>query len=162
MNGPEELQPPQDDQPEHFELKLEEPAQEEPEAAAEEEELEGPPGALLSAATAWADEVLILAVCAFAVAGARLFGYPVKVAALPWAAGLGVLAWWVTSTVLLVTRRSWPGALVLGLVLAPERGTRHWLRRLIAVTAGVLSLGLLSAVLSRVDPWSGLVPESRA
>ncbi len=162
MNDPEELHPPDEDLSEHFELALEEPAEEVLEPVDQDEELEGPPGPLLSAATAWADEVLILAVCALAVAGARLFGYPVEVSVLPWAGGLGVLAWWVSSMVLLVTRRSWPGALVLGLVLAPERGTRHWLRRLLAVTVGVLSLGLVSAMLCRVDPWSGLVPESRA
>ncbi len=162
MSGFDRLQPPDSDQSEHFDLKIDEPPLEELDAKPQEEELEGPPGALLSAATAWADEVLILAVCACAVAGARLLGYSVEGAVLPWAAGLGLLAWMVSSAVLLATRRSWPGALVLGLVLAPERGTRHWRRRLLAVTVGALSLGFLSAILSRVDPWSGLVPESRA
>ncbi len=152
-----------DDPEEPLELALEE-AEEAPFAPGEtgdEEEGPSPAGALPAAAAAWADLVLMLAVCSLAVAGARMLGYPVGVAAVPWAAGLGLLAWGLAASVLLVTRRSWPGALLLGLALPPEAGSEHWRRRLLLLLLGAASLGLLAMLLSRLDPWGNLVPERR-
>ncbi len=130
----------------------------------EDEEAEAPfeddtPGRLLAAATAWADLVLMLAVCALAVAGVRLLALPLSAAIFPWACGLGVLAWTVSAAVLLATRRSWPGALMLGLVLPTEYGNGHLGRRLALILLAALTVGLAPATLARFDPWAGLVPE---
>jgi hypothetical protein len=161
---PSEL-PPVDHPQEPLELTLEE-ALEKPQDAAspdlEEEDAPGLPGALQAAATAWADLILMLAVCSLAVAGARALGYAVGVAALPWAGILGVLAWVLAASALLVTRRSWPGALLLGLALPVEAGRERWRRRLVLLLLGSLSLGVLSILLSRFDPWGSLVPDERA
>ncbi len=160
---PSEL-PPVDHPQEPLELTLEE-ALEEPQDAArpdEEEDAPGLPGALQAAATAWADLILMLAVCSLAVAGARALGYAVGVAVLPWAGILGVLAWTLAASVLLVTRRSWPGALLLGLALPVEAGRERWRRRLVLLLLGSLSLGVLAMLLSRFDPWGSLAPDRLA
>ncbi len=117
------------------------------------------PGPLLAAATAWADLVLVLAVCATAVAGIRLLGLPLSGSVLPWACGLGGLAWITVSAILLPTRRSWPGALVLGLVLPPDAGRDGVVRRLLLILLAIATVGLLSALASGRDPWADLVPE---
>ena len=128
-----------------------------------EEDADGPepdaPGPLLAAATAWADIVLMLAACAAAVAGIRLLALPLSGAVLPWTLGLGLLAWLTVSAILLAVRRSWPGALMLGLVLPPEAGGGRVLVRLTLIVLAAATAGLAAAALSRFDPWSDLVPE---
>lgn len=158
--------PPADGPDEPIELTLEETVEDLREAGDpgedDDEDAGGPPGVLQAAASAWADLVLMLAVCSLAAAGARALGYPVGVAILPWAATLGVLAWILAASALLVTRRSWPGALLLGLTLPPEAGHERWRRRLLLLLLGALSLGVLAMLLSRLDPWGSLVPDRRA
>jgi len=158
-----DLHPDGGKEPEEFSLDLafeEEPAVFDDTGGEEvQPEEDGTPGPLLAAATAWADIVLVLVVCAMAVAGTRLLGLPLSGAVFPWACGLGALSWVAVSAILLPIRRSWPGALVLGLVLSPESGGGRVLRRLLLVLLAAATGGLVSAALTRFDPWAGLVPE---
>ena len=56
-------------------------------------------------------------------------------------------------------RRSWPGALLLGMVLPPEAGSERLGRRLALVLLAALTAGLAPALLVHFDPWADLVPE---
>jgi len=156
-----ETEPPPGTRPEEepLDLALEEAPPVSPERPAEDPPEDDSPGPLLAAATAWADLVLVLAVCAAAVAGVRILGLPLSAAVLPWACGLGTLAWTAVTAVLLPVRRSWPGALLLGLVLPREAGNGRVLLRLGLTLLAAATLGLTAAALADRDPWSGLVPE---
>lgn len=76
-------------------------------------------------AAAWGDLVAILAVCTTALAAAALAGHPVRVPALPWAAGLAGAWWLAAGAATVLVRHGTPGMLMAGVSfdgqVAPRR-----------------------------------------
>ena len=76
-------------------------------------------------ASSWADAVAVLGVCTAALVGLTALGHHGTLAALPWAAVLGVAWWTAAAAILVVIRQGTPGMLLAGIVftdrVAPRR-----------------------------------------
>ncbi len=98
--------------------------------------------ALARMAAGWADLVVVGIVTTGILAGVLSAGYSVRVAALPWAAGIAVL-WWVLCSVLCVRiRRGTPGMLIAGVVFSDEIAGLRIAWTVLAAAVVALFLGL--------------------
>ncbi len=120
-----------------------------------------PPAATARLAASLADLLLLLVGTAAGVAAASLGGLPVSWRMVPFAAAAAALAWAWATVVLLVVRRSWPGALLVGCAV-PERPdlalARRWVPLLLVAA---LLLGVPALLAGARGPWRGLGPASR-
>jgi hypothetical protein len=74
------------------------------------------PSLLTLCAAAWAELVVLLAVCTLALLSVALLGYHISLPAFPWAAGLALL-WWVgAGATLVIVRQATPGMLLAGIL----------------------------------------------
>jgi len=114
-------------------------------------------------ASSWADAVVVLAVCTAALLGLNAAGHGGSLAALPWAAALGLL-WWVVATAALVTiRQGTPGMLLAGVHFSDRVDPRRI--GVVVVAAMMCSIlvglpGLLGARLSPLALAAGSTLES--
>ena len=74
------------------------------------------PPVLSLLAASWADAVSVLTVCTSALLGLAAMGHGGLIAALPWAAVLGVAWWTAAAAILVLVRQGTPGMLIAGLV----------------------------------------------
>jgi hypothetical protein len=117
----------------------------EPDRVREPSDLGAPgphPPLLTSMASAWADLVVLLAVCTGALVGVLLMGERPTLAAFGWALVLA-LSWWVfAAAVLVVVRHGTPGMLLAGIRFdrAVSNDRVFWV--MVAALVGVATLGL--------------------
>lgn len=114
-------------------------------------------------ASSWADAVVVLAVCTAALLGLGATGDGGGLAALPWAAALGLL-WWVVATAALVTiRQGTPGMLLAGVHFSERVDPRRiWVVVMAAMVCSILVglPGLLGARRSPLALAAGATLES--
>lgn len=114
-------------------------------------------------ASSWADAVVVLAVCTAALLGLSATGRGGGLAALPWAAALGLL-WWVVATAALVTiRQGTPGMLLAGVHFSERVDPRRiWVVVMAAMVCSILVglPGLLGARRSPLALAAGATLES--
>jgi len=110
------------------------------------------PSTLILLAASWGDTVSALAVCTAALVGVAAGNHELGVAALPWAAAVG-LAWWLaTAAVVVVVRQGTPGMLLAGVVFADRVPPRRLASVLAAAIVHAVLLGLPGAFGARRSP----------
>lgn len=82
--------------------------------------LEDGPSGWARMAAGWADLVVVGIMTTGALAAVLTAGYPVGIAAMPWAGGVAVLWWILCSGVCLRIRRGTPGMLIAGVTFSDE------------------------------------------
>ncbi len=103
-------------------------------------------------AASWADAVAALGVCTAALVGLTTLGHNGSLAALPWAAALG-LAWWIAAAaILVVIRQGTPGMLLAGIVFADPVPPRRLALVIGAAAVSGLLIGLPGLFGARRSP----------
>ena len=100
------------------------------------------PPVLTVMASAWADLVGMLAVCAGALIAILVLGERPALPAFIWAAALGVAWWGFAATVLVVVRQATPGMLLAGMSFSGAVRPQRVVWVLVAALVGVVTFGL--------------------
>ncbi len=93
-------------------------------------------------ASAWGDLVAILAVCTLALVAAALAGHPVRLPALPWAAGLAGAWWLAAGAATVLVRHGTPGMLMAGVCFDGQVAPRRVPLVVLAAVAQLVLAGL--------------------
>lgn len=102
----------------------------------------GQPPTINLVAASWADAVSAIGVCTAALVGLNGAGHRAALAALPWAAGLGVAWWLVASIILVAVRQGTPGMLLAGLQFSDRIAPRRVVPVVATAAVSALLFGL--------------------